>query len=124
MKSAKPSKQRKARYQAPLHTKQKLLGAHLAKNLRDQWNTRSLALRKGDEVKVMRGKYKGETGKISKIDLKRTKVYIENIKRKKVSGEEVHVPFNPSVILITNPGMDDPKRKRIVQRTIKKEKVE
>ena len=65
MKSAKPSKQRKARYQAPLHGKQKLLGAHLVKNLRDQWNKRTLALRRGDEVKVMRGKYAGQTGKIS-----------------------------------------------------------
>lgn len=124
MKSAKPSKQRKARYQAPLHGKQKLLGAHLAKNLKDQWNRRSLTLRKGDEVKVMRGKHAGKSGKISKVDLKRTKIYIENIKRKKVSGEEAHVPFSPSNILITDPVMDDPKRKKIVQRTIKKEKVE
>ncbi|MBR9682325.1 MAG: 50S ribosomal protein L24 [Candidatus Aenigmarchaeota archaeon] len=124
MKSAKPNKQRKARYQAPLHGKRKLLGAHLAKNLREQWNKRSITLRKGDEVKVMRGKFAGENGKISKIDLKRTKIYIDSIKRKKVSGEEVHIPLSPSNILITNPVMDDPKRKKVVQRTIKKEKVE
>ncbi len=124
MKSAKPSKQRKARYQAPLHGKQKLLGAHLDTKLKKQWNTRSLTLRKGDEVKVMRGKYKGETGKISKVDLKRLKIYVENIKRKKVSGEEAHIPFKSSNLLIINPVMDDPKRKAIVQRTIKKEKVE
>ena len=124
MKSSKPNKQRKARYQSALHSKQKLLGAHLVENLRTQWSKRTLALRKGDEVKVMRGKYKGETGKISKIDLKRTKVYIENIKRKKVSGEEIHVPLSPSNLMIMNPVMDDLKRKRIVQRTIKKEKVE
>jgi len=116
LKSKKPSKQRKAFYQMPLHKKHKLLAAHLSKELRNQWKRRSLPVRKGDEVKVMRGKFKGTTGKISKIDLKRLKVYIDNVKRKKVSGEEVHIPIHPSKLLITNPNMDDPKRKEIIER--------
>jgi large subunit ribosomal protein L24 len=116
MKSKKPSKQRKAFYQAPLHKKHKLLAAHLSKELRNQWKRRSLPVRKGDEVKVMRGKFKGTTGKISKIDLKKLKVYIENIKRKKVSGEEIHIPVNPSKLMIINPNMDDPKRKEVIER--------
>jgi large subunit ribosomal protein L24 len=61
MKSKKPSKQRKAMYQAPLHRKHKLFSAHLSKELRKQWNKRSLPVRKGDEVKIMRGKFKGTT---------------------------------------------------------------
>jgi large subunit ribosomal protein L24 len=116
MKSKKPSKQRKSLYQAPLHRKHKFLSAHLSKELRKQWNKRSLPVRKGDEVKIMRGKYKGTTGKVSKVDIKKLKVYLENVKRKKVSGEEVFVPIHPSNLLILNPNMDDPKRKRIVDR--------
>jgi large subunit ribosomal protein L24 len=116
MNSKKPSKKRKEFYQAPLHKKHKLLSAHLSKELRNQFRKRSLYLRKGDEVKVMRGKFKGTTGKISKINLKRLKVYIDSVKRKKVSGEEVHVPINPSKILITSPNMDDQRRKEIVER--------
>lgn len=116
MKSKKPSKQRKAFYQSPLHKKHKFLASHLSKELRSQWKRRSLPLRKGDEVKVMRGKFEGTTGKISKIDLKDLKVYIENVKRKKVSGEEVQVPIHPSKLMITNPIMDDPKRKKIIER--------
>jgi len=123
IKSKKPSKQRKFLYQAPLHLRHKFLSAHLSKELRKQWNRRSLSLRKGDEVKVMKGKFKGTRGKISKIDLKKLKVYIENIKRRKVSGEEVHVPLRPSNLLILNPVMKDPKRKKIVQRSKKGEKV-
>jgi len=123
MKSKKPSKQRKALYQAPLHRKHKLLSALLSKELRKQWNKRSLPVRSGDEVKIMRGKFKGTIGKVSSVDLKKLKVYLENVKRKKVSGEEVFVPFYPSKLLIINPIMDDPKRKKVIDRK-KGEKVE
>jgi len=113
MKSKRPSKQRKALYQAPLHKKHELLSAHLSKELRKQMKKRSLPVRKGDEVKVMRGKFRGTVGKISKVNMKKLKVYIENLKRKKVSGEEVSVPIHPSKLLIVNPVMDDPKRRKI-----------
>jgi len=122
IKSKKPSKQRKFLYQAPLHIRHKLLSAHLSKELRKEWNRRSLSLRKGDEVKVMKGKFKGTKGKISRIDLKELKIYIENVKRRKVSGEEVHVPIRPSNLLILNPDLKDPKRKKILQRS-KGEKI-
>jgi large subunit ribosomal protein L24 len=122
MKSKKPSKQRKGMYQAPLHRKHKFLSAHLSKELRKQWGKRSLPVRSGDEVKVMRGKYKGTTGKISKTDLKKSKVYLESVKRKKVSGEEVFIPIHPSNLLILNPNMDDPKRKRVIDRKKKVKK--
>jgi len=114
--SKKPSKQKKTLYRASLHLKHKLLSAHLSKELRKQWKRRSLPVRRGDEVRVMRGKFKGTIGKISKVDLKRLKVYIENVKRKKVSGEEVHIPIHPSNLLIINPIMEDPKRKKIIER--------
>ena len=64
----------------------------------------------------MRGKFQGTTGKISKIDLKNLKVYIENVKRKKISGEEVQVSIHPSKLMITNPIMEDPQRKKIIER--------
>ena len=116
MKSKRPSKQRKAVYQAPLHRKHKLLAAHLSKELRKQMGKRSLPVRTGDEVKVMRGKFKGTNGKISKVDMKKLRVYIEGIKRKKVSGEEVFVPIRPSNLMLTNPNMEDPKRKIVIDR--------
>jgi large subunit ribosomal protein L24 len=112
MSSKKPSKQRKSLYQAPLHKRHKLMSAHLSKELRKQMKRRSLPVRKGDEVKVMRGKFKGTVGKISKVDMKRLRVYMENIKRKKVSGEEVSIPINPSKLLIVNAVMEDIKRRK------------
>ena len=112
MSSNKPSKQRKALHQAPLHKRHKLLSAHLSKELKGQLKRRSLPVRKGDEVKIMRGKFRGTTGKVSKVDMKRLKVYLENLKRKKVSGEEVSVPVNPSKLLIVNAVMEDAKRRK------------
>jgi large subunit ribosomal protein L24 len=112
MKSKRPSKQRKAIHQAPLHRRHKLLSAHLSKELKKQMNRRSLPVRKGDEVKVMRGKFKGTVGKVSRVDMKRLRVYMENIKRKKVSGEEVSVPVKPSKLLIVNAVMEDAKRRK------------
>ena len=120
MTSKKPSKQRKSFYQAALHQKHKFLAAHLSKELRRQWKKRSLPVRKGDEVRVMRGKFKGTTGKISKVDLKRLKVYLENVKRKKVSGQEIQVSIHPSNLLLINPVLDDPQRKKVLDRTMKK----
>jgi len=119
MKSKRPTKQRKALYQAPLHRRQKLVAAHLSKELKKQWKRRSLPVRKGDEVKVMRGKFRGTIGKVTKVDLKKLKVYVEGIRRRKVSGEEVQVPIHPSNLLILNPVMEDKERKAIVERSLK-----
>lgn len=116
MKSKKPKKQRVMLYKADLHTKHKFLSAHLSKDLIKKWQKRSLPVRNGDEVKVMKGEFKGTTGKVNKVDLKRTKVYVDNVKRKKVSGEEVRVPVHPSNLLITNPNMDDKERMKVVNR--------
>ena len=60
--SGKARKQRKYVANAPLHIKKKFLSANLSKELRKKYG-RSLQIRKGDSVKVMRGKFKGKTGK-------------------------------------------------------------
>jgi large subunit ribosomal protein L24 len=122
MKSKKPSKSRVAFYKADLHTRHKFLSAHLSRELIQKWKKRSLPVRMGDEVKVMTGEFKGTSGKISEINMKRLKIYIDNIKRKKSSGEEVHVPINPSNLLITNPVMEDKERLKVINR--KGEKID
>jgi large subunit ribosomal protein L24 len=119
MVSKKPRKQRKALYQAPLHKRQKLVAASLSKDLRKQFKRRSLPVRKGDEVKVMRGEFKGKTGKVVKVDLKHLKVYIDGITRKKSTGEEVRVPIHPSNLMIIKADLSDKMRQKIIERTMK-----
>ncbi len=114
--SKQPRKQRKYRYNAPLHIRHKLISAHLSKELRERFKRRSFPLRKNDEVKIMRGKFRDKKGKVERIDLKKYKVYIEGIKIKKADGSEVSVPIDPSNLLITELNLDDKKRVKAIER--------
>ncbi len=116
IKSSKPRKQRKFLYSAPLHVRQKLVSAHLSEELRLQLKKRSLPLRKGDEVKIMRGSFRGKTGKVAEVNLKKLKVYIEGITRKKAGGKEAKIPFHPSNLIIIKAELSDKKRQKIVER--------
>lgn len=110
MTSKKPKKQRKKITEMPLHQRKRLASAHLSKELRSSLGRRSLGIRKGDTVKVMRGKYKGRTGKVIKVDLRKGRVHIEKIVRKKADGSEVPVPFNASNLIIIDVDRSDERR--------------
>lgn len=114
--SKQPRKQRKFRHNAPLHVRHKFVSAHLSEVLRRRFGKRSLPLRKGDEVKVMRGRDRGFKGKVERIDLKKSKVYIEGLNVKKVDGSEVLKPVEPSNLLIVDPKMDDKRRQAVIER--------
>ena len=114
--SKQPRKQRKFRHNAPMHVRQKFVSAHLSEIIRRRFGKRSLQLRKGDEVKVMRGKDKGFKGKVERIDLKTSKVYIEGLNVKKVDGSEVLKAIEPSNLLMMDPKMEDKRRQAIVER--------
>ena len=79
-------------------------------------------MRKGDEVEVMRGKFRKKTGKIFRVDLKKYKVYIEGITRKRTDGTERIVPFHASNLRIMNLNLEDKMRKKIIERKMKGKK--
>jgi len=115
--SKQPRKQRKFRHNAPMHVRQKFVSAHLSEISRRRFGKRSLQLRKGDEVKVMRGQDRGFKGKVERIDLKTSKVYIDGLNVKKVDGSEILKPVEPSNLLIVEPKMEDKRRQAIVERS-------
>ncbi len=117
--SKQPRKQRKYRYNAPMHVRQKFVSAHLSEALKNRFGKRSLSIRKGDEVKVMRGSGRGFKGKVERINLKKAKVYIEGFNVKKVDGSEILKAVEPSNLIITEPKMDDKRRQMIVERSRK-----
>lgn len=122
--SKQPRKQRKYLARAPLHLKRKLLSANLDKSLRERYQKRSFSLRKGDTVKIMRGSFKGKTGKIENVDVKRIRVSIEKIQRSKRDGTKVNVFFKPSNLQIKELNLDDKERIKSIEKKIKKEKQE
>ena len=91
----------------PKHQLDKMLGATLADNLRQQYGKRSARVIKGDSVRVMRGEYKGVEGKVDKVDTERGTLHIEGIQREKIKGGNVKVPIHASNVMITNLKMDD-----------------
>ena len=116
IKSKQPRKQRKYRHNAPLHIKQKFVGVHLSKDLRKKHNKRSMNLRKGDSVKVVRGQFKNKTGKIEEVNLKKTSVYVSGIEIVKRDGTKARYPIHPSNVMITELNMDDKMRSKIFER--------
>lgn len=129
MKTKKPSKQRKRLYQGKLHTRKAVLNAHLSPELRKEMKgKRSLMIKKGDKVKIMRGKNKKKEGKIVKVDHKKAKVFIEKITRKKADGTEKLIPIKASNLLIIELEQKDEKRiktgKKQETKTEKKEEKE
>jgi large subunit ribosomal protein L24 len=108
--SKNPKKQRKYQAKAPMHIKIKFLSTNLSKELRTKHKRRNIILRKGDTVKVMKGKFKGKAGKISEVKVGLMKVYIEGIQKKKQDGSMVNIPFRAPNLQITELNTDDKKR--------------
>lgn len=100
--SRKPRRQRAFVRFAPAHVKSSLLGSHVAKALRAKVKVRSLRVRKGDTVKVMRGQYAGKSGKVSRVDVKNMRVFIEGVEFMKSDGSKSFYPVHPSKLLITD----------------------
>jgi large subunit ribosomal protein L24 len=118
----KPTKQRKMFYQAPNHVRHRLLAAHLSPELRATHITKSFPVRSGDTIRVMRGDHKGFEGKITRIDLKKYRIYAEGLTREKVDGTTIFIAVHPSKLMITRLNLDDKWRKRILERKQKPQK--
>jgi len=114
--SIQPRKQRKYRHNAPLHIKQKFISTHLSKDLRKKYNKRNINLRKGDNVKVMRGQFKNKQGKVDEINLKKTVVYINGIEITKKDGTKTRHPLHPSNLMIIELNLDDKMRQKKLER--------
>ncbi len=119
--SKQPRKQRKYAANAPLHLKRKLLSVNLSKELRKKHGKRNIPLRKGDVVKIMRGKFKGKQGKVTDAKTKMRKIFIEKIQIRKKDGSSVNVPLKASNLQIIELNTED--RKRMKKMFIEKENL-
>ncbi len=117
--SKQPRKQRKWRYDAPLHARRKMLSSTLSKELREKYKRRSMPVRKGDKIKIMVGEFKGSLGEITNVDLREYKIYVEGIRSKKADGTEIEKAIDPSNIMITDLFLEDKKRREILERNVK-----
>jgi len=116
MKTTKPGKQRKRLYQAPHHQRYKRFSAPLSPELKSSHNTNSIQVRAGDTVRVMRGDYRGFEGKITRVNRKKYRIFVEGVTREKVDGSPTLVPIHPSKVTITRLNLDDKWRRNALKR--------
>ena len=128
-KSKQPRKQRKAYYTASLHLRHKFFNAPLSPELREKYGVKRLPVRVGDVVRILRGDCRGHEGKVTKVDLREVKIYVEGVTIKKADGTPVPRPIHPSKVMIVKLDLSDKWRKKIIERRslvkeASKEKIE
>jgi len=119
----KPTKQRKMLFQAPNHIRYKHFAAPLSPELKASRQVRSLPVRSGDTVRIMRGDHKGFEGKVTRVDRRKYRIYIEGLTREKVDGTTIFVPVHPSKVMIANLNLEDKWRKQVLERKSKTRKA-
>jgi len=117
-----PGKQRKRHFNAPAHIRHKMMAAPLSAELTASRGAKTMPVRKGDTVRIQRGDNKGFEGKVSRVDLKAYRIYMEGLTREKVDGTNIFLPIHPSKVEIRNLTLDDKLRKKVVDRKVAPEK--
>jgi large subunit ribosomal protein L24 len=92
------------------------MAAPLSPELAASKGIKTLPVKKGDTVRVMRGDHIGFEGKVNQVDLKRYRIFLEGLTREKVDGTNIFVSVHPSKVMIKNLKLDDKWRKAIVER--------
>jgi len=116
----KPTKMRNKKiYRAMNQTVSRQICATLSKDLRKKYPRRSARIMIDDTVKVIRGEYKGLTGKVAKISTESNSIAIEGNKKEKLKGEKIDVYIHSTNTIITSLNTDDKWRLKILEKKSK-----
>ncbi|OIR23445.1 MAG: 50S ribosomal protein L24 [Marine Group III euryarchaeote CG-Epi3] len=123
MSSKQPRKQRLARFTAPYHRRHREMSSPIDKGLRERQLSRgfvyprSMPVKKGDRVMIVRGEGKSKSATaVSLVDRKARKVYVEGFTYFKSDGTELQRPIDASNLVIINPDWSDIRRRKILNR--------
>ena len=132
----KPTKMRNRMiYQATFQTRSKQLGSQLSKDLQKKYSKKSVRAVEGDSITILRGEFKGVSGKITKISKEKTSVTVEGVKKEKTKGDKFDVYIHTSNVVVTSLNTSDkwrisklegkdPKKQTSVKEETKETKVE
>ena len=70
------------------------------------YQARSIPIRKDDEVRIVRGKYKGREGKVSQVYRKKWVIHVDRVQRDKANGSSIPIGIHPSNVVIINIKLD------------------
>jgi len=82
--------------------------------------TRSIPVRKDDEVRIVRGKYKGREGKVTQVYRKKWVIHVDRVQRDKSNGSSVPIGVHPSNVVITTLKLDKDRRAILERKDRKK----
>jgi|TARA_B110000483_G_scaffold3173_1_gene3748 large subunit ribosomal protein L24 len=88
-------------YQATFQIRSKQLGSSLSKDLQKKYGKKSTRAIVGDTITILRGEFKGVSGKITKISTEKTSVTIEGVKKEKTKGDKFDVYIHTSNLVVT-----------------------
>jgi large subunit ribosomal protein L24 len=122
-------------YQATFQIRSKQLGSSLSKDLQKKYGKKSTRAIVGDTITILRGEFKGVSGKITKISTEKTSVTIEGVKKEKTKGDKFDVYIHTSNLVVTAVNSSDkwriaklegkdPKKQTSVKVETKETKVE
>ncbi len=117
--SKSPSKQRRRIRNAALHEKKALLKCRLDEFLQEEYGLRSLVVKKGDTVRIMRGQFRDTEGKVTDVSYKKARVFLDNATITKADGKEASVPIHPSNLMLVKLELND-ERKDLIQSKVLK----
>ena len=117
--SSSRRKSRKAHFSAPSSVRHKLMSAPLSSELKAKYNVNAVAVRKDDEVSVVRGTFKGREGKVIQCYRRKWVIHIERITREKASGATVQVGIDPSKVVVTKLKLDKDRKEMLKRKDSK-----
>ncbi len=94
-------------YRATAVVKSKQLSSHLSKELQKKYTKRSIRVIEGDTIRVLRGEFRGVTGKVTKVSTLKNGVSVEGVKKEKLKGGNLDVFIHPSNLIVTDLNTED-----------------
>ena len=95
------------------------MSSPLDSDLKKKHGVRAVPIRRDDEVKVVRGSFKGREGKVTAVYRKKWVIHVERITREKVNGQSVNVGVQPSKCVITKLKMDKDRKALLERKGVK-----
>jgi large subunit ribosomal protein L26e len=118
--SSSRRKSRKAHFSAPSSVRRKIMSSPLSKELRTKHSVRSIPIRKDDEVRIVRGKYKGREGKVTQVYRKKWVIHVDRVARDKSNGASAPIGIHPSNVVVINLKLDKDRRAILERKGTKK----
>lgn len=109
MTTTSPKAQRKS--YSKQSTKVGTIRAPLSTALKGQYSIRTVHVRKGDSVSVVRGDYKGHEGKVTGVFTSDMRITVDGVNMKKMDGTSKPVMMVPSKVVVTKLDLSDKVRK-------------